>query len=94
MRNVYLPVEHSESDLALAGQVAELLESSALYVTWSPRCYEQPQVEAMVRALPAGPAAAPAHPAHGLLTEVLGTMAAFVAALFAPRPAQRGSAAA
>ena len=93
MRNVYLPVEHSEYDLVLASQVAERLECSALYVTWSPRGYERPQVEAAVRALPAGPApAARPQPPHGLLTEILGTMAAFVAALFAPRPAPRAAA--
>ena len=92
MRHVYLPTEHSDSDLVLAGQVAERLESSSLYVTWGPRGYEEPIVETVVR--PAAPAvavdtpAAPVEgPLHGLLTEVVGTMAAFVAALFAPRPA-------
>ncbi len=87
MPHVYLPAEHSEADLVLAGQLADVLESDELYVTWSPRGYEEPQVETLVHVREAEPA--PAAPEHGLLTEVLGTMAAFVAALFAPRPAER-----
>ena len=91
MPHVYLPSEHSEADLVLAGQLAEILESEALYVTWSPRGYEEPQIETIVRA--EAPAPAPA-PQHSLLTEVLGTMAAFLAAIFAPRPAERRTGAA
>ncbi len=92
MPHVYLPTEHSEADLVLAGQLADILESDELYVTWSPRGYEEPQVETVVRVKEPGPAPAP--PQHGLLTEVLGTMAAFVAAIFAPRPAERRTGAA
>ena len=84
MPNVYLPCEHTDADLVLAGQLAELLESDSLYVTWAGSCYEEPQVQALVRV---DPPAAPAAPGHGLLTEIVGTMVAFVAALFAPRPA-------
>ncbi len=88
MRSVYLPVEHSESDLVLAGQLADMLESTALYVTWGPQGYEQPQVETVVRVVDPAPAP-PEHPEHSLLVEVVGIMAAFVAAIFAPRPASR-----
>lgn len=89
MRSVYLPVEHSESDLVLAGQLAETLESSALYVTWGHRGYEQPKVETVVRVVDPAPAAGQ-RPETGLLGEVLGAMAAFLAAILAPRPAPPG----
>ena len=89
MPHVFLPTEHSNADLVLAGQLAELLESDSLYVTWSERGYEEPQVETLLR-VERAEVAAPEPPAHSLLTEVLGTMAAFVAALFAPRPAPQG----
>ena len=87
MRHVYLPVEHSEADLVLAGRLAEALESESLFVTWSHRGYELPEVEAAVRVVEApGVAVGPAAPpAHSLLVEVLGTMAALVAGLFAVR---------
>ncbi len=92
MPHVYLPTEHSEADLVLAGQLAEILESDELYVTWSPRGYEEPQVETLVRVQdpePAVPAPAPQHhPQHSLLSEILGTMAAFFAAIFTPRAAE------
>jgi hypothetical protein len=90
MRHVYLPTEHSDTDLVLAGQIAERLESRTLYVTWSPRGYELPEVETIVRAAPPEPVPSPERadesPLHGLFTEVVGTMAALVAAIFAPRP--------
>ena len=36
MAYVILPVEHSEADLVLAGQIAELIDSAELYVAWTP----------------------------------------------------------
>ena len=92
MRHVYLPVEHSDDDLTLAGQVAECLESRSLYVTWSGLGYQHPDVETLWRpveeeAPPRAPEAAAASPLHGLLTEAIGTMVAFVAALTKPRTA-------
>jgi hypothetical protein len=94
MPHVYLPTEHSEADLVLAGQVAEALESDSLYVTWSERGYEEPQVETVVRSAP--PHRVTPAPGPSLLTEVLGTMAAFLAAMFGPRstPERRQPAAA
>jgi len=89
MRNVYLPVEHSEAELVLAGQLADMLESSTLYVTWGPQGYVHPEVETLLRHVDDEPAAEP-EPMPGLLVEVLGTMAAFVAAIFGPRQAPRG----
>jgi hypothetical protein len=36
MAQLYLPVEHTEADLVLAGQIAEAVDSAELYVTWTP----------------------------------------------------------
>jgi len=36
MAQLYLPVEHTEADLVLAGQIAETIDSAELYVTWTP----------------------------------------------------------
>jgi hypothetical protein len=84
MRHVYLPVEHSEADLVLAGQLAELLGSECLYVTWSRGGYELPEVPAAVRVVDP-PAPALAGPPHGLLAEIVGAMAAVLAGLLAGR---------
>jgi hypothetical protein len=98
MRHVYLPVEHTPSDIALAGQVAELLESGSLYVTWSPRGYETPQVQAAIRVVEPGSDLVLARAqGPGLLAEVIGCMAALLAGLLgirAPRDAVRSVAAA
>jgi hypothetical protein len=37
MAQLYLPVAHTEADLVLAGQIAELIDSAELYVTWTPK---------------------------------------------------------
>lgn len=36
MAQLYLPADHTEADLLLAGQVAERVESGELYVAWTP----------------------------------------------------------
>jgi hypothetical protein len=35
MAQLYLPVAHTESDLVLAGLIAERIDSAELYVVWS-----------------------------------------------------------
>jgi hypothetical protein len=35
MSQLYLPAEHTEADLVLAGQIAESIDSAELYVTWT-----------------------------------------------------------
>jgi hypothetical protein len=35
MAQLYLPAAHTEADLVLAGQIAELIDSAELYVAWS-----------------------------------------------------------
>jgi hypothetical protein len=49
MAQLYLPVAHTEADLVLAGQIAELIDSAELYVTWTPQ--EGPAVPEVVAEL-------------------------------------------
>ena len=35
MPNLYLPADHTDADLVFAGALAERLESTELYVTWT-----------------------------------------------------------
>jgi hypothetical protein len=51
MAQLYLPVAHTEADLVLAGQIAELIDSAELYVTWTPQQgHAVPEVVAELRA--------------------------------------------
>ena len=36
MAQLYLPAEHTDADLVLAGQIAESIDSAELYVAWTP----------------------------------------------------------
>jgi hypothetical protein len=36
MAQLYLPLAHTDADLVLAGQIAEVIDSAELYVTWTP----------------------------------------------------------
>jgi len=50
MAQLYLPAEHTEADLVLAGQIAESIDSAELYVTWTPEHGQSaPQVSAELR---------------------------------------------
>jgi hypothetical protein len=47
---LYLPAEHDEADLVLAGLIAELVDSAELYVTWTGRCGPAtPAIPALLR---------------------------------------------
>ncbi len=35
MAQLYLPMEHTDADLVLAGQIAESVDSAELYVVWT-----------------------------------------------------------
>jgi hypothetical protein len=51
MAHVYLPVAHTEADLVLAGQIAELIDSAELYVAWTAQSGRAiPEVVAELRA--------------------------------------------
>lgn len=82
MPTVYLSTEHSEAELALAGRVAEALECSALYVTWSPRGYEGPDCEAVLIEAPSADPAPPPVPTarSGPISRALRRIAGFFAA--------------
>ena len=50
MSQLFLPVEHTEADLVLAGQIAEWIESAELYVVWTPESGQAlPEVAALLR---------------------------------------------
>jgi hypothetical protein len=34
--HLYLPMEHTDADLVLAGRIAESIDSAELYVVWTP----------------------------------------------------------
>lgn len=96
MPTVYLPTEHSEAELALAGRVVEALECSALYVTWSPRGYQGPDCEEVLAAAPAvekavTPATRTTQAVRGSwLSRALDRVTSFVAAVFtAPEDGER-----
>jgi|1186.fasta_scaffold385290_2 hypothetical protein len=36
MPSLYLPTDHTDADLVLAGQLAEQMECAELFVTWTP----------------------------------------------------------
>jgi hypothetical protein len=57
MAQLYLPLEHTEADLVLAGQVAESIDSAELYVTWTPEHgHSAPEVSAeLVETSPSWP---------------------------------------
>jgi hypothetical protein len=54
MSHLYLPAEHTDTDLALASAVAEAIDSNELFVAWT--CdggiAAAPQVKALLRRLP------------------------------------------
>jgi hypothetical protein len=50
MAQLYLPAAHTDADLVLAGQIAESIDSSELYVAWTPEHGQSaPEVSAELR---------------------------------------------
>ena len=50
MPQLYLPAEHTDADLILAGQIAQRVDSAELYVAWTPEHGQaSPEVAAMLR---------------------------------------------
>ncbi len=58
MAQLYLPAEHTDADLVLAGQIAESIDSAELYVVWTAEQGQaMPEVVAELRhAAPSVPA--------------------------------------
>jgi hypothetical protein len=50
MSHLYLPTEHTDTDLALASAVAEAIESNELFVAWTMEsgCVAAPEVRARI----------------------------------------------
>jgi hypothetical protein len=57
--HLYLPMEHTDADLVLAGQIAESVDSAELYVVWTAGTgHAAPEVVAELRtAAPSAPSA-------------------------------------
>ena len=51
MPHLYLPTEHTDDDLVLAGQVAEAIDAAELFVVWTPAAGPgaEPRVAAVLR---------------------------------------------
>jgi hypothetical protein len=51
MSHLYLPAEHTDTDLALASAVAEAIDSNELFVAWTLEsgCVAAPEVRARVK---------------------------------------------
>jgi hypothetical protein len=81
MPQLYLPAEHTDADLILAGLVAQRVDSAELYVAWTPEHGRAtPEIAAELREPSVG--------IGGTLTLLLGALIEFCAALFGRVPAQ------
>ena len=66
MPHLYLPAEHTDTDLALASAVAEAIDSNELFVAWTldSGCVAAPEVRARVRRAEAPQRSAMAEAVH------------------------------
>jgi hypothetical protein len=81
MPQLYLPAEHTDADLILAGLVAQRVDSAELYVAWTPEHGRAtPEIAAELREPSVG--------MGGTLALLLGALIEFCAALFGRVPAQ------
>ena len=76
MSHLYLPAEHTDTDLALASAVAEAISSNELFVAWTCEdgCVAAPEVKAIVRT----PEPALRNPFAEALIEIVAAFHAFV----------------
>jgi hypothetical protein len=82
MPQLYLPAEHTDADLILAGLVAQRVDSAELYVAWTPEHGRAtPEIAAELREPSVG--------VGGTLALLVGALIAFCAALFGRVPAQQ-----
>jgi len=83
MPHLHLPIDHTDDDLVLAANVAEVVGSADLYVAWSHEsgAGAVPEVEAVLRA------ERPANPFAELLHAIRGAFVALARAIFG-RPAR------
>jgi hypothetical protein len=76
MSHLYLPTEHTDTDLALASAVAEAIDSNELFVAWTmdSGCVAAPEVRARIHR--------PAPPERSVLGEALFEIGAAFKAFF------------
>jgi hypothetical protein len=84
MSHLYLPAEHTDTDLALASAVAEAISSNELFVAWTCEngCVAAPEVKALVRE----PQPALRNPFAEALIEIVAAFHALVNLLFFRKP--------
>ena len=85
MSHLYLPAEHTDTDLALASAVAEAIDSNELFVAWT--CYggnaAAPVVKALLRPRPEPELR---NPFAEAMSEIVAAFSAFVSLLSFRRP--------
>ena len=85
MSHLYLPAEHTDTDLALASAVAEAIDSNELFVAWT--CdggnAAAPVVKALLRSRPEPPRR---NPLAEAMSEIAAALSAFVSLLSFRRP--------
>ena len=76
MSHLYLPAEHTDTDLALASAVADAIESNELFVAWTMQsgCVAAPEVKARIMR--------PAQPQRSPLAEAFIEIGRAIKALF------------
>src|SRR5215210_8708603 len=93
MSHLYLPTEHTDTDLALASAVAEAIDSNELYVAWT--CEDGTVAAPEVQALLRRPEPALPNPFAEALIEIAAAFHALVNLVFfrgGKRPAESGPA--
>jgi hypothetical protein len=87
MSHLYLPAEHTDTDLALASAVAEAIESNELFVAWTCEggTAAAPEVRALLRD-PVEPSLR--SPFTEALIEIAAAFRALMSVVFFRRPAQ------
>lgn len=91
MSHLYLPAEHSDTDLALASAVAEAIDSNELFVAWTCEggTAAAPVIEALMRSRPEPPLR---NPFAEALSEIAAAIGTLMSLIFFRRPQQRAEA--
>jgi|SRR5215210_2184129 len=90
MSHLYLPTEHTDTDLALASAVAEAIASNELFVAWT--CEGGAAAAPEVRATVRDPEPAPRNPFAEALIEIVAAFHALVNLMLFRRPSQAADA--
>ncbi len=87
MSHLYLPAEHTDTDLALASAVADAIDSNELFVAWTLNggVAAAPVVKALVRPRPEPPLR---NPLVEAVSEIAAAFGALMSLVFFRRPQQ------